>query len=107
MLVRRPHIGEDQAIALFHRIPGLANSVATLAHLRFARLLETMPFDIEFPAMIATANAVLFHLAEVERGAAVTAAGMNQARPAFPIAEQHQIFAERAHFARSVRGVRG
>jgi hypothetical protein len=66
-----------------------------------------MALDVEFPTMIATANAVLFHFAVVERGAAVTAARMNQTRAAFSIPEQHQVFTERTHFARNIRGVRG
>src|SRR6202035_18648 len=42
LLVRWPHVGEDQTVAFFDGIPRLSNSVAMLAHLRFAGLLEAM-----------------------------------------------------------------
>ena len=101
----RSHIGEDQSVALFERIPGLAHLVPELAALGFAGLFEAMAFGVELPAVIAAADAVFLDLAVIERGAAVAAAGVEQAGPAMAVAEQDQILAERAHLARHVAGV--
>src|SRR6185437_13801570 len=95
-------IGEDQPIALFHRIPGLAHIVAVLAELGLARLLEAIPLRIEEPAVIAAADAALLDLAVIKRGAAMGAARIEQARPAATVAKEDQILAQHTDLLRPV-----
>src|SRR5712671_975792 len=99
------HIGEDQPIAFGNRVPGLAHLVPELAAIGFAGLLKATALSIELPAVIAAADAVLLDLAIIERGAAVAAAGVQQADTAMPVAEQDEVFAERANFSGDVGGV--
>src|SRR6185312_5147744 len=96
LVLGRAEISEDQPIALFDRIPGLAHVVAMLAELGLARLLEAMSLGIEEPAVIAAADAALLDLAVIERGAAMSAARIEQPRPAAAVAEEDQILAEHA-----------
>src|SRR5262249_49375049 len=59
-LVRGPHEGEDEAVALLDGIPGLAHGVAVLrAALGLARLIEAVAVDVVQPAVIAAADAAL------------------------------------------------
>ncbi len=101
----RSHIGEDQPIAFRNRIPGLAHFVPELAAIRLAGLFEAAAFGVELPAVITAADAVLLDLAIIEGGAAVAAARVQQARTAMSVAEQDEIFAERANFSGSIGGV--
>ena len=64
-----------------------------------------MALGVELPAVIAAADAVVLDLAVIERGAAMAAAGMEQAQPAVAVAKQDQILAERAELAGNVGGV--
>ena len=64
-----------------------------------------MTLGVELPAVIAAADAVLLDLAIIERGAAVAAAGVQQADAAVLVAEQHQVLAQRANLLRRVGGV--
>ena len=99
LFLGRSHIGEDQPVAFLDRVPGLAHLVLELAAVGLAGLFEAMAFGVEFPAVVAAADAVLLDLAVIERGAAVAAARMQQADAAMPVAEQDQILAERANFS--------
>nr|WP_229191419.1 hypothetical protein [Bradyrhizobium brasilense] len=72
----RPHIGEDQAVAFLHRIPGLAHLVLEQAAVGLAGLFEAAALGVEFPAVIAAADTVFLDLAVIELGAAVAAARM-------------------------------
>ncbi len=87
LFVRRPHIGEDQAVAFLNRIPGLAHAIALEPAFRLARLVEAAPLRIEQPAVVTAANAALLDPAIVERGSAMTAACLHQPRVAAPVAE--------------------
>ena len=107
LLLRRSHVGEDQAVVLFQRIPGLAHLVPEAAAVRLARLLQAMAGRVELPAVVAAADAVVLDLAIIERGAAMTAARMQQPRPALAVAKQDEVFAERAHLARRIAGIGG
>src|SRR5258705_10625170 len=64
-----------------------------------------MALGIELPAVIAAADAVLLDLAVVERGAAMAAAGVQQAGARMLVAEKHQVLAEYAHFSGDIGGV--
>src|SRR5262249_6567043 len=93
LFLRRPHIGEDEPVELGDRIPGLAHATASEAAFRLARLVEAATLDVEQPAVIAAADAPLLDLAVIERGAAMAAARLPQARPALPVAEQNEVLA--------------
>ena len=105
LFLRRSHIGEDQPIALLHWIPGLPDLVLEQAALGLAGLFEAMAFGVEFPAVRAAADTVFLDLAVIERGAAMAAAGVQQADPGVLVAEKHQILAEHAHFSGDIGGV--
>jgi hypothetical protein len=64
-----------------------------------------MAFGVELPAVVAAADAVLLDLAIIQRGAAVAAAGVEQADAAMPVAEQDQILSQRADLSRDVGGI--
>src|SRR6185312_9445772 len=100
LLLGRTHIGPDEAIEFVHRIPGLTDVILVLAAFRLTGLIETVAFHIEEPAVIAAADAFILDLAVIERRAAVRAAWIEQARPAFAIAEEDQILAEDADVLR-------
>ena len=103
--IRRPHVREDEAVALLDRIPGLAHLVAARPAARLARLLEAMALHVEEPPVITAADALLLGLAVVKRGAAVRAARPEQTGPSTAVAEQHKILAKNADFLRRVRRV--
>ena len=105
LFLRRSQIGEDQPVAFLNRVPGLSHLVPERAAIDFAGLLEAVAFGVEFPAMVAAANAVLLDLAVVERGAAVAAARVQQAGAAIPVTEQDKILAECADLSGDIAGV--
>src|SRR5216683_4350647 len=84
----RPQIGEDQPVALLHGIPGLAHLVLEQSALGLAGLLKAAALAVEFPAVIAAADAVVLDLAVVEGGAAVAASRVEQAGTAASVTEQ-------------------
>ncbi len=104
LFLGRAKIGEDQPIAFFDRIPGLAHMVAMLAELGLARLFEAMAFSVEEPAVIATADAAILDLAVIKRRAAMGAARIEQAGLATAVAEEDQILAQHADLLRPVGG---
>jgi hypothetical protein len=61
---------------------------------RLARLVEATALAVEQPAVIAAAQSVLFHAAELERSATVAAIAVQQAEPALEVAEQDELLAE-------------
>src|SRR6185437_11458782 len=95
----------DQSVAFLNRVPGLPHLVPEGAAVDFAGLIEAVAFGVEFPAMVAAANAVFLDLAVVERGTAVAAARVQQAGAAMPVPEQDEILAERANFSGDIAGV--
>jgi len=82
------------AIAFGNGVPGLAHLVPELAAIGFAGLFKAAAFGIELPAVVAAADAVLLDLAIIERGAAMAAAGVQQADAAKPVAELDQILTQ-------------
>src|SRR5215472_16624439 len=62
-LRRRTEIGENQAISLLHRIPGLAHAIAPAAGIGLARLFQATPLGVEQPAVIATADSAFLNAA--------------------------------------------
>jgi hypothetical protein len=88
-----------------NRVPGLAHLVLELTAVGLTGLFQAMALSVELPAVIAAADPVLLDLAVIERGAAVAAAGVQQADPTVAVTEQDQILAECADFAGNVSGV--
>ena len=89
-----PEIGENQAVALLDRIPGLAHALTLRAgRVGLARHLQAMAFDVEQPAVVAATNAALLDLAVVQRRAAMAAARIDKSRPPLPVAKQDQLLA--------------
>ena len=102
LFLGRAQIGEDQAVALLDRIPGLAHLVAMRAAVGLAGLLEAMALDVEQPAVIAAADAALLDLAVVERGAAMAQRGCT--RPGSAVPSRNRIRSSPS--TRTFRGVR-
>src|SRR6185312_270265 len=50
LLLGRSEIGEDQAVAFLHGVPGLAHLVLEQAALGLAGLFEAMALGVELPA---------------------------------------------------------
>src|SRR5204863_6389122 len=97
LLLRRPHVGEYQAVALLERIPGLAHGVSVLrAGLGLAGLLEAVALHVEEPAVITAADAALVDAAIIETDAAMAAAGGHEARPRGAIAGEAEGFPQDA-----------
>src|SRR6185312_7187544 len=86
--IGRAHIGEDQPVALLKGIPGLAHFLLEQAAFGFAGLLQATALGIELPAVVAAAQTIVLDLAVIERGAAVAAAGVEQAGAAEPVTKQ-------------------
>ncbi len=82
----RPHIGEQDAALLDHRIGFLADIGAEIAAVRLGRRLQALAVDIELPAMERAAQAVGLKPAEGEVGAAMRTAARRSGRsgPARP-----------------------
>src|ERR1700761_8586010 len=91
LAVERPHISENQPVAFFDGIPGLPYLVLELTAIGLARLFEAVALGVEFPAVIAAADAVFLDLAVIERRAAMAAARVQQARTPPAIPEKNQI----------------
>jgi len=81
-LLRRAHVGEEQAQVLQDRIPrlaeGLAVARAQVLLRRLARHVEAAALHVEEPAVIAAADTRGLDLAVVERGAAMAAAQIEE-----------------------------
>ena len=107
LLLERAHVGEDHAVVVFDRIPGLARHFEVAPAVGLAGLAKAVAFDVEEPAVIAAGDALFGDFAVEERGAAMHAARIEQAGAAALVAEEDQILAEDADVLRAVRHVRG
>ncbi len=67
----RPHIGEQDAVLLHHRVGFLADVVAHPAALGLCRRLQAATVDIEQPAVERATQAAVLKPAKGEIGAAV------------------------------------
>ncbi|MND98833.1 hypothetical protein D3C80_912000 [compost metagenome] len=76
------------------------------AHIRLARLFQATPVHGEHPAVVATPDSFLLDTAVIKRGAAVSAARMQQSRTPRFVAKQDQIFTEHPDLTRRIAGVR-
>jgi hypothetical protein len=86
----RPDIGEDHARDLAHGIGALPHLVLEVAEGGLARLIEALALCVVEPAVIAAAQALLLDAAVFERGIAVAAMLVEEAKLAIAGAEQHE-----------------
>ena len=94
LAVGRAHVGEDQAVVLLHRVPGLPVVGPVAAPVGLAGLVQAGAVGGEQPAVVGAADPVVLDPAVVEGGAPVAAAGLDEAGPAAAVAEQDQVLAE-------------
>ncbi len=67
LLLRRSHIGEDQAIAFLKRIVRLAHlATRRRAHIRLARLFDTATVHGKHPTVVAAADTLFFDTPVIE-----------------------------------------
>src|ERR1700678_2336845 len=64
--IGRTHVGEDQAVALVHRIPWLTIVLALVAAVRLTRLIEAFAVGAEQPSVIAASDAAIFDFAVIQ-----------------------------------------
>ncbi len=93
-LLRRTHIGENEAMRLAHRIGAVEQPLLEPARRRFARGFEDRAVAPEQPAVIAAADARLADQPEFERCAAMRAMQLQQPHGTLAIAKRDQILAE-------------
>jgi hypothetical protein len=103
----RTEKSEDQPVALLDRVPGVPHLVLERSAVRFVGLLQAVALRVGLPAMMAAADAVILDLTVIERGAAMAAAGVQQAGAAAAVTKQHEILAENAHFPGDIAGIGG
>jgi hypothetical protein len=71
---------------------------------RLSRLFQTIAVNIVKPAVVSAANALRFHPAEFQRGAAMGAVQIDHAKPSVAVAKENKIFAEQARANRTAFG---
>src|SRR5439155_7134997 len=100
----RAQVDEDQAVALRDGVPRLTGGVAPASQARLARLLDAAALDVELPAVVAAADAVLLDAAVEEAGATVGAALDHDTGIALPVPEDDQVLAQYAGLLRQRAG---
>jgi hypothetical protein len=90
----RAHVNPDQSGALLHPIGLGADLLLEILRRRHVRHFQTLAVDVEFPAVIDAADAVLLVAAEEQRGTAVRALMVEHADPAGTVAKRDQGFAK-------------
>src|SRR5439155_23953852 len=91
-----PLIGKDQPGVIVHGIGAVAEPVLQGAAGRLAGGLEDRAADIEEPAVIAAADALVADQAELERGAAMRAMQFEETDGAGFVAERDEVLTENA-----------
>src|SRR5439155_13843 len=97
-----PLIGKDQPGVIVHGIGAVAEPVLQGAAGRLAGGLEDRAVDIEEPAVIAAADALVADQAELERGAAMRAMQFEETDGAGFVAERNEVLAENAQAPRDL-----
>jgi hypothetical protein len=93
----RPHIGEQDAALLHHRIGLLPNIGAHAAALGLGRRLQALPRDVEQPAVERATQAAVLKPSKGEIGAAVRTGALEQAIAALVVPKQDEVFPEEAN----------
>ena len=96
-LCARAHVGPDHPGGLPARVAGRPDLLLERALRRLVRHVHAAPGDVELPAVVDAAQAVVLVPAEVERRAAVRAALREQAHAPGSVPEDDQVFAQDAH----------
>lgn len=96
----RAHVDEDQAVALLDGVPRLTGGVAPAPQGGLACLLDAAALDVEFPAVVAAADAVVLDAAVEEAGTAVGAALDHDTGVALSVPEDDQVLTEYAGLLR-------
>ena len=86
----RPHVGEQDAALLHHRIGLLPDVGAEVRAVRLGRRLQALAGDVEQPAVEGAAQAAVLQPAIGEIGAAMRTGALDQAVAALVVAEQHE-----------------
>ena len=90
------HVNPDQPAVDGRGVSRDANLVFEVAFGRFGRHVDAVAVDVEFPAVIDTANAALLVASEVERCAAVRAVRLDHSDFVIRVAKGDQILTEQA-----------
>ena len=90
----RPHIDPHDAGAFDRAVRLGADPVLEVLLRRHVRHIDALAGDVEFPAVIDAAQPVRLVAAEKQRRAAVRAAMVHHADPAFAVAKRDQLLAE-------------
>ena len=104
-LIRRPHVGEEEAAELLHRIAGLLDALLLRAVGRLERHLEAVAFDVVEPSVVAAADALGLDTAVFEGYAPMAATEEQQTWAPVSIPECHQVLAQDTHPLRHVSQV--
>ena len=97
-------IGEDKAGDFLDPVRRMPNTVLKGAVRRLGWLVEAAADRIVEPAVIAAADALIFHPAELQSGSAVRAVQIQQTEPSHTVTEEHEIFAQQPDSGGSARG---
>jgi hypothetical protein len=82
-------IGKHNPITFFDRIPRLPGTCPPYSSIRFARLLETISFHVEQPAVIAAPDASILDMSIVECRAAMHAPWIEQTGTPFAVPKKN------------------
>src|SRR6266576_682856 len=87
-------VREDEPALLLHRIRQMFDLAGKVTVPWLRRHSQTLPANVEQPAMIGTPNPAVLDIAIFQRGAAMRTVLANQAELASLIAKQHQLFTQ-------------
>ena len=93
-LLRRTHIGPDEAAQFAGRIRSQAHLVLELVFLRLVHLVDAAAIHGEFPAVINATQPALLIASEPQRGATVWTIFVEQPDPALAVAERDEILSQ-------------
>ena len=87
-----PKVGEDDAAEFLNLVSRVAKPLPKRAISRLTGHFQNLTSDIVQPTMIATAQAAILKMTELQRSPPVRAAQCEDAEPAAIVAEKHEIF---------------
>ena len=90
----RPHIDPDRSARDMRGVGGGLDLVLVGRAVGLGRHIDAIAFDVEFPAMIGTADPAFFVAPVVEMGAAVRAIGVEDPDPSVAVAKRDQLLAQ-------------
>ena len=93
-LLRRTHIGPNEAAQFAGRIRGQAHLVLELVFLWLVHLVDAAAIDREFPAVIDATQPALLVAPEPQRCATMWTIFVQQPDPAIAVAERHEILTQ-------------